>query len=254
MRARTIGKRGCPGGGWHTGSLGGSRTSEAKAADGALRTRCDEANGQCTQSGRSHPRVANRGASHSASRGSGLPFVRFKTRVRRARSDPRVYQIMLRAVFLLSILGFARGCRPTVTCDEASSVGGPSVCHATWVCTFQPTVPGASTPLKFYIDSGVVDGTGLLFNFSRAPGSLIGGTYGGTPSCTPAGCDTNDVSLTFQSEDLQASYTTGECEVGTPRPSATSSRLARTQSRRRRRSPSSPRGCGAPIRCCRASG
>ena len=101
-----------------------------------------------------------------------------------------------------------------MTCDEASPVGGPSVCHATWVCTFQPTVPGASTPLKFYIDSGAVDGTGLLFNFSRAPGSLIGGTYGGTPSCTPAGCDTNEISLTFQSEDLQASYTTGECEVG----------------------------------------
>ena len=121
---------------------------------------------------------------------------------------------MLRAVLLLSLLGFARGCRPTVTCDEASSVGGPSVCHATWVCTFQPTVPGASTPLKFYIDSGAVDGTGLLFNFSRAPGSLIGGTYGGIPSCTPAGCDTNEISLTFQSEDLQASYTTGECEVG----------------------------------------
>ena len=120
---------------------------------------------------------------------------------------------MLRAVLLLSLLGFARGCRPSVTCDEGT-VGAPTVCHATWTCTFQPTVPGASTPLKFYLDQGVDDATGLLYNFSHDPGSLIGGTYGGSPSCTPAGCDVNDISLTFQSVDLQASYTTGECEVG----------------------------------------
>ena len=71
--------------------------------------------------------------------------------------------------------------------------------------------------MPFYIDDGVATATGtgisVPFNFSSAPGSLIGGKFGGDQTCGSAGCSDNLFSLTFQSADRAESFSTGPCEI-----------------------------------------
>ena len=76
-------------------------------------------------------------------------------------------------------------------------------------------MPPSMVPTAAILSSAGPCGSGskALFNYS-ATGALTSGTFGGDQTCGTTGCSDNVFSLTFQSEDLSASFSTQKCEVG----------------------------------------
>ena len=132
---------------------------------------------------------------------------------------------LLRVVLIASLAAAAGACRPTFTCAPSlhgaplrGAGGQPASCRATWACTFTLCSPGQTCTMGFAMDAGtaIAEPTGgapVAFNFSSAPGSLLGGSFGGDQTCGAAGCSDNVLSLVFQSVDRTSGFETAPCEV-----------------------------------------
>lgn len=123
------------------------------------------------------------------------------------------------ALLLLTLAALtfdARAATCSYVCDASQTPA--TTCHATCDVTFTICAMGQTCAYSFDL-AGSDAQTGARFEVGTDAGSVRGGTVGGDPSCTAAGCDRQKLSLTFQSASLNATWDAGAgCEVtDTPR-------------------------------------
>ena len=113
------------------------------------------------------------------------------------------------ALLLLTLAALtldARAATCSYVCDASQTPA--TTCHATCDVTFTFCAMGQTCPYSFDL-AGSDAQTGARFEVGTDAGSVRGGTVGGDPSCTAAGCDRQKLSLTFQSASLNATWDAG---------------------------------------------